>query len=168
MAATLVNKLSIKKVIGKIRATKEETIKENGKDVKILVVEDNPAIMRVVGVARKFEIGESDFGEYTKFVGTFQATDLRDNKDYRSGNCFLPEVATDMLRQAIIDNEGSQVEFGFDIGVIGRPELAIGYEYTVTPLIEATEADPLQMLANKINAEKPKQIAAPGEGDKKK
>ena len=129
----LVNKISIKTVYGKV--AREDA---KGQD-----------LMRVMGVVRGVTTGESNYGPWAKFKGEFKAINLSTGEEVHSGACLLPPMASDMLQGAFT---GDPVEFAFDIGI--KPnETAIGYEYTVTPLI-TQESDPLANLAARLPAPK--------------
>jgi len=148
MATKLVNKLSVKSAIGKI-AVKE--IPESG----IL------PLMRLFGVAgKKLSTGNSTYGEWTAFNGQFRAINLRTGEIVESGKLFVPEVAENMLVAALAAEGVESVEFGFDIGV-ERAETTIGYQYTVTTLQDAKQADPLAALAKQFDAVPLPQLPAP-------
>ncbi len=144
MATQLHKKLSIKSVIGKVKVlfTKDEEGEiPEGQKVNL---------MRVVGIADGIKVGTSTYGEWTAFTGQFVATDLRTGEEHRSGTLFLPEVATDVLAPVVREQNGAPVEFAFDIGATSTTT-EIGYEYNVTPLVEAKENDPLQSLVSRLN-----------------
>lgn len=94
----------------------------------------------VTGSARKYEIGNTTFGEFIKFVGNF-AIKFRDDI-YTSANLILPKVAEDLLRIEMIKLENLARETGNDAGefqfmlIIGkeekpkRTEIDCGYEWT--------------------------------------
>jgi hypothetical protein len=100
----------------------------------------------VIGRVSKYEVGQSTFGEFTKFRGSFEATNVETGKVYKSGACFLPQVVEALLVDAV-DNapDNSAVDFALAIGV-KFSETATGYEYTVEPLTELKEADELTAL----------------------
>lgn len=130
---TLVSKISSKTLCGKIAAPKTGKV----------------SLYRVFGIAEKTSRGETTFGAFTCFHGSFKAAvidkETGEVKTYRSGKCFLPDIAGNLLSAAVDANEGG-VEFAFDIGV--KPaENPMGYEYTVVPVIETRGDDPLEKLS---------------------
>lgn len=121
---------------------------------------DTKAIFNVIGIADGFEVGESSMGEWTAFDGTFQASTLATDKPeiFRSKKLFLPDIARDMLVDALQGVEGGKVEFALEIGIrrvvkknAQGEETGAGYEYTVEPLVEIdTASDPLAGLLSKV------------------
>ena len=134
----LVNKVSIASVVGKI-----------GKP------EAPQALMRVLGLATTYETGETQYGEFIAFKGSFEATNLMTGEVFRAGKCFLPDVAANLMSAQLAASSGETgfkgVQFAFEIGYKPSDTL-IGYEYTVTPLIEIDAADPLTALRDQLGA----------------
>ena len=148
---SLLSKISVKKVIGK-RPQPDET--------------GTKWLMQVAGIATGFKTGESDYGEWSALTGSFQATNLENEKVYRSGKCFLPVVALNMILPALEAEHAIGVEFAFNIGVVSA-ETATGYEYVCESVFEISENDPLQMLTSRINKEEQKKLGNES-ADKKK
>jgi hypothetical protein len=157
---TLVSKLSSKTLCGKISAPPS----------------GSAYLYRIVGIAEKTSTGETTFGSFTCFHGSFRGStidhDTGEVKTYRSGKCFLPDIATSLL-SAAVDANGGGVEFAFDIG-IKKADNPMGYEYTVVPIIETRADDPLEKLSaslpamvavapkqNALNLESPQDSEAP-------
>lgn len=144
--ATLLKKLSIKGVCGDIKAPAVGEVRE---------------LAVIMGYARTSEIKKTTFGDSIGFHGDFKGIDIDTGEEFRSGVCYLPDVASDLLNNAMMGGEGS-VEFGFKISVVGVKGRQEGeqnkYEYRCSPLMEAAENDPLNALENRI---KNKQLAAP-------
>lgn len=131
-------------------------------------------VAHVYGSARNYVIGSSTYGEYTKFRGDFEAVNLSSGESYRSGNLLLPDVAADLLASALhaagakhgrakspgIDGDDGEdalapIEFAVEIGI--RPKTSdkpggMPYEWTVRPLIEARDSDPLVSMRDKVKA----------------
>lgn len=144
MATQLHKKLSIKNVIGKVKALFE-------KDEKGDIPEGQKVnLIRVIGIADGIKVGTSTYGEWIAFTGQFVAIDLRTGEEHRSGQLFLPDTATDVLAPVVRAQNGAPVEFAFDIGATST-DTEVGYEYNVTPLVEAKENDPLQNLTARLN-----------------
>jgi hypothetical protein len=132
-AVELVKKLSTKTICGEI--TKPE--------------KPHP-VFRIAGVSHGIRTGNSQFGDYTAFVGTFRAKNLLTQKEYASGTCFLPKVVEEMLISALREKQSvdtlASVEFSIEVGVTPSKKAAVGYEYTVRPLREFAVNDALSNL----------------------
>lgn len=129
----LLSKISMKTIGADVEASKEGPI----------------ALAHVLGIAKGVKTGQSTYGDWTAFVGSFEAVNLETGEIFRAGKCFLPEIATSLLAGALTDAE--TVQFALEIGA--RPaKNAVGYEYTVTPLIGPSESDELSMLKKALPA----------------
>lgn len=111
-------------------------------------------LMRVLGIASGVKTGQSSFGDWLAFTGNFKAIDLTTGNEFRSGKIFLPAIASGLIEGAIQQAEADSVQFAFDIGVkpVQDRQGKDSYEYTVTPLVEAQDNDPLNELENKLPA----------------
>ena len=119
-------------------------------------------IMQVVGVAIGVKKGETDKGPWYAFTGSFQATDLKTGKVFRSGLCFMPEVVGNLLLAQVLTETVKAVEFGFNIGVKGDESSVTGYIYVGEPILSLSENDPVDALLLKLPAgKKPKELAQP-------
>ena len=152
---TLLKKLSVKGVCGNIKTPAP------GEQV---------ALMIVMGYAKSSEIKKTLFGDSIGFHGDFKAVDKDTGEEFRSGVCYLPDVAAHLLSEALNASEGNAVEFAFNIGIVGVAPRVEGeqgkYEYRCAPLMEAAENDPLKLLearvkAGALAAPKQKAIEAP-------
>jgi hypothetical protein len=124
-----------------------------GKDTPVAKSnEHNKFLFRVLGMASGMKTGVSTYGEWVAFMGQFEATVIETGEVFRAGKLFLPPIASNLLQGAV---NGSPVEFGFDVGVTPAPNSATGYEWTVTPILEVSESDPVKLLANKLTANAP-------------
>lgn len=130
------------------------TLKTIGMQPKPGSVKENVLLATIYGIAGGYKIGTSNYGEFTKFRGDFEAV-TSDGKTFRSGALLLPPTISDMLRVAI-DKAGDDagVQFGVEIGV-KHSDVPIGYEYTVHPVFKADAADPLAKLRTDIMARLP-------------
>jgi hypothetical protein len=140
---SLDNKISVKAVVGNI-----------GKLISDGKITDEKPVMRVFGVAAKIRNGESDNGVWIAFLGQFEAINLLDGVEYRSGKLFLPSVASDLLEGAISSNGGKPVEFGYDISVEQNEDSSTGYIYSVVSLIEPKEDVTMSRLKKSVMAKK--------------
>lgn len=103
-------------------------------------------VARIVGIVQSSKVEEGQLGSYIKFTGEFQGTNM-DGLVTMAPVCMLPEPAASMLHTAVNESEGS-VKFGFDFFVVPDESVAIGYKYSITPLIETKPSNPLtDMLA---------------------
>ena len=133
-----VKKITMKTCCGNIRAK----IKEQADPYKPFLA------VRVIGVINGTRQGETTFGSYVNFIGSFRAI-TPDEKGYSSFRCLLPSFLEEQLAHAFMQS-GETIRFGFDI--IVKPDskeqedkdneeakpTAQGYEYTAIPLMEAT------------------------------
>ena len=131
---SLSKKLSVKGVVG---------------NVKKMVVEgeiaDGQKIARFLGSAHSVLTGTGDNGDWVAFKGNFGATNLITGEKLRSGKCFLPDVASDVLH-AMVTEADSPVEFAFDIAIKKDASSATGYVYSAVPLLQPKQDDPLSRM----------------------
>lgn len=151
MANKMINlqkKISIPKVLG-------------GK-INRRAVEDAPNsqidLIQVVGVASGIKTGSTQFGDWVALTGNFAAINLETGEQFRSGVCFLPDVALDPV-VGQLNSGASAVEFGYTIGAKANSEIAVGYEYYARPLVEPDENDPLEKLVSVMDS--PKSLPSP-------
>jgi hypothetical protein len=137
----LVNKISTKTVWGKVEKDPKEAY----------------PLFRVIGRSHGIKTGSTNLGEYTAFLGQFEATNAKTGEKFQSGKCFLPNVVTDILVQGMrsvqtVDDNAS-VEFVLDVGIApdtsGQPN-AYGYVYTVQQVVDVSASDPLAALRNVV------------------
>lgn len=124
----------------------------------------------IYGMATDYKIGTSNFGEFTKFKGDFRAVRIVDGEEFRSGSLLLPPTLADMLRVAVSQAKDTGVQFAVELGV--KPsDVPIGYEYSVRPLVNTDQADPLAALAEQVRkalpAPKAEKDDKPHKGGKK-
>lgn len=136
---------------------------------------DTRDLYDIFGQIESHEVGDSTFGEYVAYLGTFKAINLDTGEVYRSKKCLFPQLVSDALVDAVIDAEANKtiVEAAVRIGMRrtvkfdkAGAETGIGYEYTMMPLIPIGEADdPLAALEQRAS----NLLPAPTEddGDKK-
>lgn len=134
----LLGKISFKTVCGKINRRK---LPEDGTAMHV---------MRILGVANKIVTGNGDNGAFVGFLGSFEATNVETGEVFRSGKLFLPNVASNLLEAAVANNGGANVEFAFDIGVKEDDTSAVGYVYTASPIMEASENDPIALMKTRL------------------
>jgi hypothetical protein len=124
-------------------------------------------LFRVFGLARGIKKGQSDNGDWLAFLGDFRAQRLDAETGevvtFGSNTLFLPACAEMMLAPVVAENDGSGVEFSFDIGLVGRPASSVGYEFTADSVLAVRESEAILDLAAKLPPPKwaTKQLAAP-------
>ena len=147
--SALLKKISVKNIVGTM------PIPKVGEEILLCLI---------MGYAKTFEIKTTTFGDSIAFHGDFKGVNAETGEDFRSGTVYLPDVASDLLKNVLDANSGI-IEFGFTISVIGvkgRTEGENGkYEYRCMPMMKAAENDPMLALENKLRAnteaeEKPK------------
>ena len=105
----------------------------------------------LIGIARDYKLGTSEYGEFAKFNGDFEAVRTSDGEVFRSARLILPPIFADSLRERLDADNGeggskSGVQFAVEIGVVGS-DVAIGYEWTLAPIGKVSgSADPLAAL----------------------
>jgi len=131
-------KLSTNKICGKIKIMDILSKDEPSKD-----------LYEVVGIATGTKDGATDYGPWIALSGNFAAHNIETGERFRSGVCFLPDVALDPVIGQL--NGGAHaVEFGWTIGIKLDDSSTVGYVYYARPIIEADENDPLELLAAKM------------------
>lgn len=129
----ILKKLSTAKLVGKVTFKEGETEK---------------SLFKVFGIATGIITGTSTFGPWEALTGQFCA--IIDDKEYRSGVCFLPPLAHSLISGALAGEGAANVAFAFLIGVRKSTISNMGYEYTAVPLIPIGESDPLGALKTKV------------------
>ncbi len=128
----LLSKISVATVFGKVKKPEAPV-----------------GLVRVIGIANGVKTGQSQYGDWTAFTGDFKAFNLENGKEFRAGKVFLPAIAQNLIEGALANADAESVQFAFDIGI--KPaDTQAGYEYTVTPLVEARDNDPLAALEEKV------------------
>lgn len=149
MPTNLITKITVKNVCGS--PDLEAILKAPNKQIEL---------MDVYGLARKAIPGESQYGPYVKFSGSFKAVNLDTGETVQSGALILPGTAQELLAGAFSD-DATEIKFGFKIGVkYDKESKGTGYSFVVTSLTEPAENDPLVALENQIVNER-KKLAAP-------
>lgn len=110
-------------------------------------------ILRVAGIATGTKTGTSNYGPWTAATGDFYAVNLLTGEEFRSGVCFMPGTALALVEGAL-GSSPDGVEFAFDFGV-KKAENAVGYEYTLKPVIKAKESEAFSNLLARVNEAAP-------------
>jgi len=120
-------RITIKSVVGGVKGNPEMLKK---------LLDANPnsiPLMTVIGqasgakeVVKEFEDGKTSAS--IKFKGSFKATNLLTGEIFKSGVCFLPPVAANLLEGAFGENTQA-VQFAFKIGARYDTNSATSYVY---------------------------------------
>ena len=149
MQQELVSKISTK-TFGKISVETIAAMKDKQKK----------SLMRIIGMASSYKVGTTEIGTFIKFSGRFQATSAESGEVVYSGTAILPKIAQDLLHGQLDNSDGSiGVNFAFDIGIQRDDASATKYVFTVTPLLEMSQDDPLLKLAAQVNDAAPVKLA---------
>ena len=124
------------------------TIKNCGFDVatikEALGDQASVELLKIVGISKSAQPGQTPLGDYLKLVGTFKGINLITGEMFEASSCILPNFITESIAAALTD--GSDVEFALPIGVKSKPSSVTGYEFTVRPLIEPKPNDAMEKL----------------------
>src|SRR6266481_2249488 len=103
----------------------------------------------VIGICNGNKVGESQYGTWVGFTGQFEAIRIKDNVSFMAPIAFLPEPASGMmlaaLERAHSKQEDPNLQFAFIIGA-KKSKAAIGFEYTVEPILQASQNDAMNAL----------------------
>ena len=134
----MIKKISTKTVFGSVNA---KMLPEDG---------STRELYQVMGIASAIQAGESNYGAWECLSGRFRAVNLETGEEVEAGKAFLPGLAHDLVASQIVD--GAQVEFALIIGSRRSDASPVGYEYTAQPVLELSEADPMNQLAKRVEA----------------
>lgn len=145
MSVTMVKKLGAKQIVGDIKKAVRDFCANDG---------DKVTVYTIFGTANGVKTGTSNYGDWTAFQGTFEATNYVDGNSYASNQAFITEPIQSMLVQALQNSDA--VDFAITVDVKRRDDLQCGYEYITTPHVQTQTSDPLAHLRSAIP-----QLAAP-------
>lgn len=143
-------KLSVKKVCGRPEFEKGSA---DGTEI---------GLMQVFGQVTGTKGGTSDYGDWECLLGNFEATNMETGETFRAAQLFMPDVAHEPIAQAVKLSSNGLVDFAVEIIAVKDAESSVGYVYSMKPLIQAEESDPLKALREKAQ----KQLEAPKEPTK--
>ena len=153
---TMLRKMSAKTIIGNVR---KETPEKDG---------DTAKLFTVLGTTARMQSGESANGDWTAFIGEFEATRASDGEVFRSNKLFLPTVITEQLAATLDRVQGDDgkavVSFAYEVGIQADESAATGYVYVAKPLL-AEQADPFAGIRAALPAPEEKKPAAKGAGN---
>lgn len=117
------------------------------------VAEKSIHLYGVIGICTGSKVGESQYGAWMGFTGQFEATRYKDGARFVAPIAFIPEPASSMMAAALDraskNNQEPSLQFAFIIGA-KKSTAAIGFEYTVEPVLQASQNDALQGLRDQI------------------
>jgi hypothetical protein len=123
-----------------------------GKPKQAWVQDGAVDLFTVYGLCRSYQEESTSYGPYLRFKGDFKAIDSH-RRQYRGAAMILPKAAEDMLANMVLSAKEvsgqAYVEFGLVIGMTPS-DAPIGYEFTVRPLIQEQDSDPLAALEAKL------------------
>ena len=117
------------------------------------------ALMRILGVASRAKPGQTDRGEYIRFLGRFKATNLLTGEVFQSHQAILPNFIGEMIHAAMSSGgpglsgleAQNESQFAFDIGAVHEPTAVTQYIYQVTSLLQPAASDALTLLEQSLN-----------------
>ena len=157
MANEILRKLTIKNCGFDVATIKEALGDHDQASVELL---------KIVGISKSAQPGQTPLGDYLKLVGTFKGINLITGEMFEAASCILPNFITESIAAALTD--GSDVEFALQIGVKSKPSSVTGYEFTVRPLIEPKPNDAMEKLLALSAFAEPLALAAPKAAKKAK
>jgi hypothetical protein len=118
------------------------------------VKEGSIQLYSIIGVCTGFKAGESQYGGWVGFTGQFEATRIKDGQRFIAPVAFVPEPASSMMlaqvNRILADKGEPNIQFAFIIGA-KKSNAAIGFEYTVEPVMEASQNDVMADLRNRVS-----------------
>lgn len=133
MSESLLKKISVKGVFGDFVPVTKDRI-----------------LVRIWGRTHEKELCNTQFGDSVRFKGVFKAANAETGEIFRAGELFLPGIAESLLSGALDGAGANAVEFAFDIGVKQDKTVAVGYIYTVKPVVKMEEDQGMMALEEKM------------------
>lgn len=107
---------------------------------------------RITGVVESTFSGESTYGTYIGFLGVFECLVFDTGELYRGSKLFAPSILSGELSAQLANSKGSISSIGFAVDIGTRPiDFGLGYEYSLKPVIEISETDPLADLKKRLS-----------------
>ena len=144
-----------------MKAVSKITTKEIVGAPKEIVAAYEGVLYSIFGIVHRAEKKTTPYGDCLCFHGNFKAVDSK-GEVFVSGKAYVPTIVSDALEANLAQSEGKPVEFAVAIGKknIIKKDGTDGYEYTVVPLIQPSENNPLDLLMERAQ-EAQKQLSAP-------
>lgn len=134
-------KLTIKSVCGLDREQLLEMVMKDKQKVFPLV--------KIYGVVTRTRPGESDFGDFVRFIGQFRAVDMATGEVKAAPVVILPKFLEDELAGALAGG-AKDVQFAVQIGVKYDKTAATSYVYMADNLIEPSQNDALTAIEQRM------------------
>lgn len=122
------------------------TIKNIKAQPKPNTISEPTMIATLYGRCTDKKIGTSDFGDYIRFMGEFEAVNAATGDAYRAGKMIVPGVLEGLLDSAISVEDNEAVDFAVEVWVEPSERGNTGYTYNIKPLIKPKESDVLGEL----------------------
>lgn len=132
-----------------------------------LGVEKATPILNVIGMTNEYQFGETQLGQYVKFWGQFEATDLMTGEITTSGAAIFPGILGDMLVGAI-GKDRNTVRFAGTFGVkpATKKDASIPWEYYFEAKVNPNANDALADLRKALPSVAVKPAAIEDKSDK--
>lgn len=161
----LPKKIVAKDIVGRAALKMKKTARtvKNGDGSEAIEWDVSPPkeIYTVFGTASGTETGQTSYGDWTGFTGTFEAVRTEDGARFRSNRLILQEPAQSLLINALAevkkrDSSGS-VNFAFEVGIRTSQRWVDtnegnSYEYTIKSIFNVQRHDPLAHMRNSLKA----------------
>lgn len=166
----LLKKMVAKDIVGRRELTYKKTFAPEDKEQKFPLPMDPRQLYVVYGFARDTKVGDSDYGPWVAFLGSFEAIRFSDGTQFNSDKLHLQDPAEGLLlaqlQRAQEIEKGAQVGFTFEVGV--KPsqrwidtDAGNSYEYTIKTHFKLDKADPLAEMRRLVRGNVPLVKALP-------
>jgi hypothetical protein len=164
----LLKKLVAKDIVGRARLIYRKQFAPDDKEQKNPLPMLPRQLYIVFGQARSTKTGESDYGPWVAFLGSFEAVDLETGERSVSDKLHLQDPAEGLLLDQLSrrSNTADSVQFLFEVGV--KPsqkwmdtDAGNSYEFTVKTHFKMDKADPLASMRQLAASVMPRRLAAP-------
>jgi len=136
----------------------------DGEPLKIVTNPEPRQLYRVFGTVSGVTHGDSTYGQWTAFTGTFEAVRFSDRARYQAPKVFLQGASETLLLDAykalVKEDPTATLSFAFDIGVKVSDKWVTedkgnSYEYTVKTVFNTSKHDPLKALRDQAMRQLP-------------
>lgn len=126
--------------------------------------EEETVLYTLMGIIRGYQTGNTEYGQFIKFRGDFEAFNHVEQRSFRAPTCIIPVPMDDVLANqydqtvaAMVDaetgelpkNKKPECRFAVDIGY--KPsDTPTGYEWTVSSRVKMQENDAMLALKRQV------------------
>lgn len=107
-------------------------------------------IMRIAGIGKATDSGNSTYGDWRALVGEIAATNYQTGEIFIGSSAFIPgamgDALIDALNSAQKEDAGATIKFSLDVSVKVSPRDENKYEYIVRPVIESDVKNEAMLL----------------------